>query len=596
MATYEEVQAERKELIDEINRLEIQIQEAIALHDQLEEERDYVVEQADVLNGYALNMGRQVNADIDELSRKIDDRALDARDLLQLLRDVSERYFTYKNLSTATKNLTQFTDEYNTKFRFYRELRRISLGCVMAVDRNLISQRTVRTQIERAYLANTDYWLAYASMAVMLWWSDEREAAGRAMRRAMMISERKSALFFLFCNLKFGRRDAALKWYVYYLNAIHANNVGTEFQYLLAAQLSGSFSGDSALSAEIRGKIQDMFDEIPLYDIDFGSGVADAAYRFMRTKAHTSDFDFFYLPEYCADHEEMKSLISEAEKNMLVAREYEEIAQVQEDDRGIGERLENSIYDLIESMDPQEEELYRRIRYNELVVAAKGDIHKAETAYAERYPENTQVGFGDLLKTWAFTEDDPAVLPQIRDFAIRRLVPNIRSGMRRFVDEYRSRERERYTIAVDGWSQACSESETAIAKANFEQFFKSHSLWKYLKDKFVLIWIAMIVAGVLGLVISAVAWLAPTPIIVSVLLVLVGSFCLWRQIDNLKQVLEIRKRKDLEIIERTLAEMGRWRDAYHQADAGFDALIQTLDLFDDDDHDNHEDGNDKARA
>lgn len=576
------VEAEKQQLLAELKAIWAKLKYEEARQEQLTEELSYVIEEADVLNGYALEMGKQVTGDIGALSKRVEARAVDARDLLQLLRDVSERYFTYKNLSTATKNLTQLTDEYHTRFRFYRELRRISLGAVMAVDTHLISHETARSQVERAYLANTDYWLSYAIMAVMLWWSDEREAAGRAVKRALAMSDRRASLFFLFCNLRFGRKKVALKWYTHYLDTIHANDVGEEFQYLLEARLSGSFGNDRALIARVDAKIDDMFDEIGLYDINFGASVADAARRFMETKAHSSEFPFFYLPEYCREgHTQMKSLIDDAEKNMEVAREYQELAQEHEDTRDVNERLEDSIYHLIESMDEPEEKLHLRIRHNELIVAAKGDIHKAEEAYAERYPEAKPVGFGGLLRTWAFTEDDPAILPQTRDFAIRRLEPNIRAGFRRFVDGYRSREQERYPITVDGWTLSCNENETAIAKASFEKFFKGHSLWEYLKDKFVLLWIGLIVAGVLGLVITAVVGPAPTPIVISVLLALVGGFCLWRQIDNLRQVFLIRKRKDLEIIERTLAEMGAWRAAYRQADRGMDVLMQALDLFKD---------------
>ena len=50
------------------------------------------------------------------------------------------------------------------------------------------------------YLANTEYWLAYATMAVMLWASNEREACERAVAKSMQINERKSSLFFLLAS------------------------------------------------------------------------------------------------------------------------------------------------------------------------------------------------------------------------------------------------------------------------------------------------------------------------------------------------------------------------------------------------------------
>lgn len=578
MTTDEEI-AEARRLEAEISQLISRINHAQDEQVQLEQELIYCVEQLEVLDGAAQRMSANVNKDLDTLNGKIGHEDVDARDLLQLIHDVSDKYFSYKNLSTATKNLTQFNDEYYTKFKFYHELRRIALGCVMAVDSNLISQETTRKQVEKSYLANTDYWLAYAIAAVMLWWSNEPEAAVRAQKRAMLIAERKSSLFFLFVNLKFGRKESAARWYAYYLRLLHANDVGEEFQYLLEAQLSGAFGNSRELEMQVSSQVNAMFDEITLYSINFKNEVADAANRFMQTKAHTTDFEFFYLPEYCEQQGQMKDLISDAEKNLIVAREYQQIAQepVRVDD--VDERLEDSIYNVIESMDPQEEKLYRRIRYNELIVAAKGDIHKAETAYAERYPDNDPIGFGGLLKRWAFTEDDTTILPQTRRFAVEKLEPQIRSGFAKFAEGYRAKESERYTIAVDGWSMSCNENEADIAKANYEQYYSKHSLVNYLKDKFIIIWMAMIGMGLLGLVLSAVVWQHPAPIVVSMLLVLIGGFCLWRQIDNLKVLLEKRKQKSLEIIERTLAEMGRWRQAYKEVDQNHQALIETMDLF-----------------
>lgn len=573
------IAAEARDLQRQINRLVGEIENGLTEQARLKEERLFSIDQLEVLDQAAQGMSAQAVKDFTQLNDRVSRGALDARDLLQLLRDVSEKYFSYKNLSTATKNLTQYNDEYATRFKFYRELRRISLGCVMAVDANLVSQETVRTKVEKSYLANTDYWLAYAIAAVMLWWSNEREAAGRAVKRALSFSARKSSLFFLFVNLKFDRKDSALKWYEYYLGDIHANDVGEEFQYLLEAQLSGSFGNDRELGRTVREHIDDMFNEITVYSINFHEEVSEAACRFMRTKAHTSDFEFFNLPEYCEQWEQMKAVLSDAEKNVIVAREYQKLAQEPEQSEGVNERLEDTIYNLIESMDPQEEQLYRKIRYNEIVVAAKGDIHKAEVAFAERYPEKGPVGFADLLKRWAFTEDDAIILPQTRRFATERLDPDIRAGLNKFIEGYRSSVQDRYTLKVDGWSKACNEDESGVAKDDFNEFYKKHSIWQYLKDKFVIIWMVMIVVGLAGLVLSAVLWRAPAPIVVSVLLVLIGAFCLWRQIDNLQQVIERRRRKDLEIIERTLDEMRKWRTAFREADKGSEALIQSLDLF-----------------
>lgn len=573
--------AERERLIREIDRLKSAISRASIEHDNLVEELAFVISAIAALTASAQSMSEVVTRDVGHLTEEVAKEEVDARDLLQELRDLSEKYFKYKNLSTATRKVTQFVDEYHTRYSYYHELRRIALGCVMAVDANLISHETARRSVEKAYLANTDYWLSYAIAAVMLWWSDEREAADRAMRRALLMDQRKSALLFLFCTLKLGRKESAARWYSYYLGSIHANDVGPEYQYLLEAYLCGSLDSARKLEATVGERFEGMFSEIALYNINYAREVADYARNFLETKAHVSDFDFFYLAEYCTDVGRMRYLINSAEKNDLVARDLQELAAQEPSSATSDERLEESIYNLLESMDPEEEKIYLQIKHNELIVAARGDMTIAKRAYEERFPEKAAVSLGDLMKTWAFAENDPRVLPEVRDFAFGRLASDIRAGFRQFADAYHAEERERFEIKLGDWSFTCNENELDIARANYGEFYDSHKLADYLNDRFVRIWLVMIVAGILAILISAATVPSATFIVSGVLLVLVGGFLLWRQVEDVQATLAKRKEKDLDIIGKTLEEMGSWRAAYHRADEGVEALAQATHLFED---------------
>ena len=577
MAEYDEVMAERERLLKLIDKLNIQISNAVILHDNLVEELAFIVAEIGVLEAAASEMGARVHTDVQTLHKHVSKEELDARELLGALRELSEKYFVYKNLSTATKNLTQFNDEYYTRFNFYRGLRRVALGCIMAVDKILITHEKAYEQVERAYLANTDYWLSYAIMAIVLWWNDEHEACERALRKALMMDERKSALLFLFCNLKFGRKETAARWYTYYLNTIHANDVGEEYQYLLGAYLSGAFGEDRALEVEVRAKFDDMFSEITVYDINYHKRIAEA--RFVATKPHVADFDYFYLPEYCTEATEIRELLDDAGRNGIAARDLEELAASDVPLEDTAEKLEDSIYDLMESMDEEEEALYLKIKYNELVVAARGQVEVAEQAYEERYGKEGPVSLGGLMETWAFTEDDPRIMPEVRRFAIGKLIESIRIGIKNFAESYRTREKERYEITMNDWSFKCNENEISIAQSNYRKHFEKHQIFDYFKDKFVLIWLAMIAVGVVGLVVAAINFPEPFVIVMAALFVVVGGFLLWRQIVNAKATIEKRKEKDLELIEKTLMELGRWREAYREADSEFEALMQVTYLY-----------------
>ena len=128
---------------------------------------------------------------------RIQEADVSTSELFKLIDDLTNSYFTFKNLSTASKNVTQFTDEYYTRFKFFNELRRITLGYVIGLDAHICSDETMRKKVEEVYLQNSEYWLAYAIMAVMLWASDEEEAAKRAMSKALTMDYFSTSLFFL---------------------------------------------------------------------------------------------------------------------------------------------------------------------------------------------------------------------------------------------------------------------------------------------------------------------------------------------------------------------------------------------------------------
>ena len=154
--------AREEQLVREINQY-------IAENNALRAELDTAINNVHVLAGNVDSMSQQVVPAVTSLSSHtstVDENVQVVRDALA---DLTRRYFLFKNLSTASKNLTQCTDEYYTKFAYYNKLRRITLGYVIGLDNAIISSETLRKEVEKIYLQNTDYWLAYATAAVMLW-------------------------------------------------------------------------------------------------------------------------------------------------------------------------------------------------------------------------------------------------------------------------------------------------------------------------------------------------------------------------------------------------------------------------------------------
>lgn len=573
---------ERARIVNEINRTVDQYNREVERQRHLVAEINFLRAAIAALIPVAVTMGTGVHEDLSGLAERVGKEELNAGELFKLLEELSSRYFSYKNLSTATKNLTQFNDEYFTVFGYYRELRRITLGYVIGLDTNIISSESARKKVEKAYLQNSEYWLTYCIAAVMLWAAGERTAAERGVSKALSLEPAKASLFFLLVNLRFARLDAAVKWYTYYLDKIDTSNLGEDWQYLLQAHLSGAFGGSRELEVRARDRFKDMIAQVQVTNISYDKDVAKRARAYADAYPVVAEFPFALLREYSSDFEELRYLLALAQRNQHLADEFSRIAA---EDLPVGQDLatviEETLYNLIEAMDGDEDKLYRTIKYNELIVAAKGDLQLAQAAFDERFPVDGGSTFGDLLMRWAFSSGDVRVSSLIRRFSISLLKEWIAAGFGEYQDDYRRREKERYEVHVDGWSFTCSEQEADLAAQKYEEHF-GKSKWKdYVKDKFILMWGGACAVSLLILVfLLATRSFNAAAVIIAVLLGISGAFLLWRRVVDLDAVLADKKRVNVEMIRRTLKELAEWRETYKAVDAAAADLKQAIELFD----------------
>ena len=150
--TEEEYQAK----VDEYNRLVERYNYLVQENANLEAEINMIVNNCYIVAENISKVAQPVVKDVKYLSDNLDVVTDEVETLYRALVDITEKYSLFKNLSTASKNLTQYNDQYYTKFHFYNELRRITLGFIIGVDSCIVGSETIRKKVEKAYLANTD--------------------------------------------------------------------------------------------------------------------------------------------------------------------------------------------------------------------------------------------------------------------------------------------------------------------------------------------------------------------------------------------------------------------------------------------------------
>lgn len=578
--SYDAASAERDEarrLLADISRLESKISRAVAENTKLQTEVITLIKNVEVLTHNAKQMGGQVNESMNYVAKLIEDADISTTELFALIDDLTTSYFSFKNLSTASKNLSQFTDEYYTNFSFFNELRRITLGYVIGLDAHICSDETMRKKVEKAYLQNTEYWLAYAIMATMLWASEEKEAAERAMSKSLSMDYFSASLFFLLINLRFTRIDAAKKWYLSYLDRVDMDNLSEEWQYLLQAYLSGVFGVDKEFQVLVHKCFTDMLDRMQSMNPNYGNKVIDKTKEFANLYIHITDNEFEYLRRNCTEYDKMKKLLSDAEKNEELSIHFKKILEDKtEIESDLFQRIENILYDLINAYEKEEYKVIKNIKYNEMVIKAKGDLGIAQQYFNSVYSsENENHSLDKLLFEWAFTEDENSVDINVRKFAISYLKKWISNGFEKFQEDYRKKEQVKYTIEIDGWKGECNENSYEESKKIMEKHYNKNRFHNIFKDKYTLIFsgmvlTALIILGIMTFKFNKIA------LVIGILLALTGGFLLWRRIVDVIAILGKKQEEGYLLLKKTLKEMETWRKLYKVEDNKNSDLIEVF--------------------
>lgn len=577
---YQRELQEAERLRRQINNVISQINRLNRENAGLEVELDNAIRNVGVLVSNCGELDKEVFKDMGHLSEAVGRADISTKEVFQSLNELTVQYFSFKSISTASKNVTQFNDEYYTNFSYYNELRRISLGYVVGIDSNIISSESARKKVEKAYLQNTEYWLAYCIASVMLWASDEKEAAQRAVGKSLSINYFNSCLFYLLINLRFNRIEAAKKWYVNYLDRADMDNLGDEWQYLLQAYLFGAFGTDEEFQTTISDCFKNMLAQVEVTTVDFAKKFTCKAIEFAELYVHKTNHEYTILGRTCTEYPEMKELLSTAEKNAEIARYYNELAEAEAAEAGdLQQRIENVLYSLVNDYDEQELKVVQKIKYNEAVISARGDVATAQANFDAMFKEKSKKkNLGDLLLSWAFADDTSQTDVSVKRFSISFMKEAIAKGFKQFTEQYKVKERDKYHFNIDECELECNENDYGEAEKILDRYYDKNKVRDTLKDKHILAYTGMCAAALL-LLLLLIPFFSPVILTIGILLGLAGSFLLWRRIVDMGKILKEKKRKGKLLLKHALDELSQWRSAYKQADGKSVDMLSTIEKF-----------------
>lgn len=589
MADYDSEAQEIDRLTNEYNRLVRVRNNEAERHNQLVYEtaecEENVVSTINIID----DLQKVILPQVSSTAKNTEKEQVVAENVSRTIDDLVSSYKLLKNGSTASKNLTGYQEKYYTYYGSYNELRQVSLGYVVGLDANLWQSDAPRKIVEKMYLANTDYWLAYATMAVMLWASDEKEACQRAVTKSMQINERRSALFFLLASIRFNRFDAAKEWYRVYFDLVDSGGMGEEIVYILQVLLCGALGADLEFAKTVQSRMRTLLQQTrsDLAARNEAQRVVDGYFSGYVSK---TDKEYLALKHICGDYDVMMNLLSDAEKNAKLRDAFAEVLNSDSplSDR-LSERIEDALYALISSYDDSEQELLDNIAYEETVVKAKGNIAEAQAAYnkileSKRQNHNLCV----IMANTALSRQSKADM-RVKKFALDFVRPECIEGANRFAG-YRKREKAKYDFEIDGChmngDEHSFEQNKAVLEKHYDDVIKTkiktdESVDKMRKASLYMCLLAAVLT-IVTIVSIAADWATSTFVTFLIIALLVwGIFALcvvlrFERAQKIRRSFEYRIKNGVKMLEDGLAQLAEWRAAYRQADSVHAELINVL--------------------
>ncbi|MDE6474169.1 MAG: hypothetical protein K2L70_03640 [Clostridia bacterium] len=579
----------QQQLIAEYNRLVDRANSLRAENNRLTVEvdrcQDDVVESIGIIEALNKAVPPRMEVSTDETIKK----EVIAANVSRTIDDLAQSYRLLKISSTASKNLTSSTEKYYTLYRTYNDLRKVSLGYVVGLDSNLWTSDIPRQTVEKMYVANTDYWLAYATMAVMLWASNEEDACQRAISRSMLMNERKSSLFFLLASLRFDRIDAAKEWYKVYFKIVDANGVGDEIIYILQALLSGALGSDPDFANEVGEKMRELIVKARSNSATKRL-VSESIDNHIQTIISVTDKEYIALKHICVEYDQMLNLVSSAEKNEMIKKYFLSIAQSDFSLKNrLAERIEDSLYSLISTYDDPEQQLVDKISYEEAVVKANGRTDVAKQAYDKMIAERDNKNNMALILTDAALNSKMQTDSRVRKFCLNSIQQDCIDGVERFA-QYRKNEKQEYDLIVDGCQLKGDENSFETNQSKLLSYYDSLIKRSIKEDKSHKTCIRLLIGSValfaLFLLLSIVGFASKwnigasvTLLIFAILAVGVGVLMGFMKADQkkkIKKAFEYRIQNGVKMLKNGLEDMAQWRKYYKEQDAIYEELMQVL--------------------
>lgn len=353
----------------------------------------------------------------------------------------------------AHENILRIDQIIKEQFSNHIAIRRTVMGVVRDFDINLVRNSTIQELSEELWITSSRYWLSYALIAITAWVNNYPDVAKNALAESGRKDSIKTTLFFCLMNLRFGRMEAAKKWFYEYLQTLDPTMLQQETAILLQSFLNGIFGKDKELEQEVIELIDEWITIIN--DNEQISNELLSAYEtYINNLNAPVTFSYESILQFCVNSRELEKSFKDVSKFALLLEFVKslDVESEPQDDTNYKSRIDAILINLISNYDAEELELKKQQEYYRCIVENNGVVSQAEAQFqAMEELENTQFNIGKQMLKWAIYDDSDQTNIQVRKFGFQNTKSWFKSAVANFDAKLQEAFPAEYKLHIDSW-------------------------------------------------------------------------------------------------------------------------------------------------
>ncbi|MBR5564689.1 MAG: hypothetical protein IKW08_00850 [Roseburia sp.] len=495
--------------------------------------------------------------------------------------EIDKLYVCFKNMELANKKIRACNNKKYYEFANYTTVRKIVQGMLDNLNLNMISDSIIYKAIEKEHLKTPDYWLTAVLLSIMAWKNDDKALGERATEIAINLDKKNSSIFYMLFNIRMGREEAALKWFMVYQECELKGSDQKTF-LMLFSLLSKTLHDN--VEDKIKFEVIDFINRVIAMNaqaegFDEQTIVDNIEYYLKRMKGDDK-LETKMLKRCIVDYSEMADIVVSAENNINILQFILDVSNVSELEKNA--YLDQFINDEIAKPNNMEISVYDEIEYNELVIYCNGNMQKTEEIYSERQKKRKEsLNLISEMIDWIYCKNaGEEVNGQVRKNMFTLTAELQRKAVDQYVEHYRNRKKDVHSAEIGDYSTEINFNDKAGEMRKVTNYYENDRDEKLSQIKYVISIIGGIVCALgIGLTVYT---MNPACLMVSgagIAMIVYNIISNNMQKKHIHETCQLNIKNKSEMIETLFAEYDVYKNTLMEYDSYYDKILSAFNQF-----------------